>query len=401
MEVVVQDVDEGIRVDSFLSTRINESDQSVSEVTRSLTQKWLRSGLVLCNGNVLKPSSKLKVGDKIIIQISNEKEDDKKEELEGSFKLLPEKMKLNILHEDEDIIVLNKPKGLLVHGSPESNTGSSNTLVNGLLYHCMDNNGMVHLSNDDTQLFRPGIVHRIDRLTSGILVITKNNESHLALKEQFENHTITRKYICLCHGTPSKSNGRINSIIGRHPIVRTRQAILQDLTEYPVDQLESIVDNFGKGRLAKSAWKKLDSFNISMDDEKTIPLKHEVSLIEFQLFTGRTHQIRTQMQKFGHPLLFDPIYRTSTRKKTQLHLPIAQTNQEKYILKNINPSKFKIYSSNDDNTLLTDPIRHIGQILHASTLEFNHPITLTPMKFEAPIPSYFNTILSILKKSPK
>merc|ERR1711862_799493 len=111
---------------------------------------------------------------------------------------------------------------------------------------------------------------------------------------------------------------------------------------------------------------------------------------------GRTHQIRTQMQKFGHPLLFDPIYRTSTRKKTQLHLPIAQTNQEKYILKNINPSKFKIYSSNDDNTLLTDPIRHIGQILHASTLEFNHPITLTPMKFEAPIPSYFNTILSIL-----
>lgn len=397
MQVEITQEEDGLRIDSYLADKITALDENF-KISRSQAQKLLRNGSVTINGKVLKPASKLHTGQIISVAITEEfrtiDEDTEKEKIDSRMLLEPEKIDLEVIFEDNDILVVNKPKGMNVHGLPNEKTVGS--LVNALLYHCMDEDGYVQLSCEKDQYFRPGIVHRIDKQTSGILVVAKTDEAHKGLKSQFEDHTIRRKYNCLCHGAPAKSNGKINSILGRHPTVRTRQAVLQDLSDHPEEHLEELAENFGKGKLAKSAWRKLHTFKLPIGSEK-VPLTYQIGLIEFELFTGRTHQIRAQMQRLGTPLLFDPLYRTSTRKKTQLHLPIISTQQEQYLLDKLDWNALHLYQD-PLSTPTNDPIKNIGQFLHASQLSFVHPITNTQMNFEAPFPPYFRHVVSILRK---
>ena len=414
VELRVAEADDGVRLDSFLPQLIASSGAQVS--SRSQIQKILRSGNVTLAGKVLKSSSKLQAGDLITVDLPEELSlPPTKKVREKSvpvipgapkIKVLPERIPLEVLYEDDDLLVVNKPKGMAVHGSadPEECATTTGTLVNALLFHCMDKEGMVHLSAGFPEHhYRPGIVHRIDRQTSGVLVVAKSMEAHEGLKEQFEVHSVVRKYHCLCHGVPTKSNGRISSIMGRHPTVRTRQAVLQDLSDVPTENLEMMADSAPAGKLARSAWNRLHTFKLPYASHRVISLTDQVGLLEFELFTGRTHQIRAQMQRLGHPLLFDPLYRTSTPRKTQLHLPVKLTRQESWLLEQVEAPKMDLSLTGQSGDLLThpDPVKYIGQCLHASSLSFIHPSTQAPMFFEAPFPPYFRHLASILRKIGK
>jgi len=403
MQLLIEEEEEGLRLDSFLAGRLAAEEASLAKISRSQAQKLLRGGSVSMGGKILKPSSKLHAGQTILVQIPDDYKVPQKKLKKKipQMYLTPEEIPLDIIYEDEDLLVVNKPKGMAVHGAPQTETRSTGTLVNALLHHCMDDEGQVHLSSHFADhYFRPGIVHRIDRQTSGILVAAKSPEAHDSLKEQFEKHTIVRKYQCLCHGVPTRSDGRINSIIGRHPSVRTRQTILQDLSEHPTENLELMAESSNKGKLAKSAWRKLDTFTLPFDSGRMVSLNHQVGLMEFELFTGRTHQIRTQMQRLGHPLLFDPLYRTSTRKKSQLHLAVKATSQEQFLLDKLDWDELQLYADTESNTK-ADSIKEIGQCLHAASLSFVHPIQMIPMKFDAPLPHYFSHFINLLRRFGK
>merc|ERR1712107_294518 len=155
-------------------------------------------------------------------------------------------------------------------------------------------------------------------------------DAHEGLKEQFESHNIVRKYQCLCHGAPKPSNGRIVSLLGRHPTMRTRQTVIRDLSDYPTENLPLLADQ-SEGQLARSAWTKLETFTLPTPKERIRSPSDQVTWMEFELFTGRTHQIRVQMQRMSYPLLFDPLYRAVTPRRTEVHLPHKMTKQENYL----------------------------------------------------------------------
>ena len=308
----------GKRLDVFLAENINH-------LTRSFLKKLIENEQVKINKKILtSPSTKVKIKDLISINII--------ENDEQSIK--PKKIKLDIVYEDSDILVINKPKGMVVHPGAGN---YENTLVNALLFKYKKK-----LSNVNGPL-RPGIVHRIDKDTSGLLVIAKNNITHSNLGDQFSNHSIERKYLCLAWGVVRPLNGKISTLISRDK--KNRQ--LMTVSEV-------------NGKKAVTNYKTIKVFNI-----KDIP---KISLLECELETGRTHQIRVHLKYKGTSLLGDKQY----GKK---NIRFKKINNEFFIRLN----------------------KLSGQALHAKTLGFAHPKTKKWMNFNSELPDGFKKILKLLE----
>ena len=242
----------GERIDKYLS-------EQLEDMTRSHIQKLVKENMVRVNGMTVKSNFKLSASDRIEVEIPELKEPD----------ILPENIPLDILYEDQDILVVNKPKGMVVHPAPGHYTG---TLVNAIMYHCKDNLSGIN------GVMRPGIVHRIDMDTTGSLLICKNDRAHQALAEQLKEHSITRKYHAIVHGRLKEDEGTIDKPIGRHPIDRKKMSV-----------------HCTNGREAVTHYRVLKRFQ-------------QFTYIECQLETGRTHQIRVHMSSIGHPILGDQVY---------------------------------------------------------------------------------------------
>ena len=308
----------GKRLDIFLT-------ENIKQFTRSYLKKLIKNKQVKLNNQIISsPSAKVKYKDQITINLIEE----------NNLVIAPKKISLDIVYEDKDILIINKPKGMVVHPGAGN---YENTLVNALLYKYKKN-----LSNINGML-RPGIVHRIDKETSGLLVIAKNNLSHSNLGNQFSNHSIKRKYLCLSWGVVRPLSGKITTLITRDKKNR---------------QLMTVSDI--KGKKAITNYKTIKVFNI-----KDIP---KISLIECELETGRTHQIRVHLKYKGTSLIGD----------------------KQYGKKNI---KFKKI----DTEFLKKLNKLSGQALHAKTLEFTHPSTKKWVSFNSDLPEGFKKILNLLE----
>lgn len=284
------------RLDSYLA-------EQLGDVSRSYIQKLIEDNFVLVNGKKQKKSFLLKEYDEVRIEFPQPR----------NLDILPEEIPLDIFYEDSDIIVVNKEKGMVVHPAPGN---YEHTLVNALLFHCKGNLSQINGT------VRPGIVHRIDKDTSGLLVIAKNNNAHQRLSDQFKEHSITRTYQMLCFGMVKEDRITVDKPIGRNPKNRLQMAIVPG------------------GKRAVTHFSVLERFS-------------NITYMQAELETGRTHQIRVHSSYLGHPLLGDSVY---TNRKT-------------------------VYSLN-------------GQTLHAKTLGFLHPVTQEYMEFDSSLPDYFNCILN-------
>ncbi|ATH60438.1 MULTISPECIES: RluA family pseudouridine synthase [Staphylococcus] len=292
-------VNAGQRIDKVLPEFNNEW-------SRTQMQDWIKEGLVKVNDKVIKSNYKTKLNDRIVVT--------EKEVVEADIK--PENLNLDIYYEDNDVAVVYKPKGMVVHPSAGHYT---NTLVNGLMYQ------MQNLSGINGEI-RPGIVHRIDKDTSGLLMVAKNDVAHRGLVEQLVDKSVTRKYIALVHGNIPHDYGTVDAPIGRNKNDRQSMAVVDD------------------GKDAITHFNVLEHFN-------------NYTLIECQLETGRTHQIRVHMKYIGYPLVGDPKY---GQKKT---LDIG------------------------------------GQALHAAVIGFEHPVTQAYIEKSAPLPDDFEQLLNDIRKS--
>ena len=246
-----------LTVDDTLTRRIDKVlAHQFNQFSRSHLQKWIVDGNVRVNGQPVKPKYKLAVGDQVVIE----------PEAPQKVDLTPEKIPLDIVYEDDDVIVVNKPQGMVVHPAPGH---PDHTLVNALLYHSP-------LSTINGE-FRPGIVHRIDKDTSGLLMVAKNDLAHRSLAAQLKAKTNQREYVALVHGVIKQDAGTIDAPIGRSKKDRKKQAVVSD------------------GRHAVTHFKVLRRFR-------------HYTLVSCRLETGRTHQIRVHMKSIGHPLAGDPLY---------------------------------------------------------------------------------------------
>lgn len=296
METKTFVADKACRLDVFLSEKLDK--------TRSAVKKLADEKNVMVNGKAEKAGKNLKEGDKICVTLP----DLVKLDLEA------ENIPLDIIYQDKDFAIINKPQGMTVHAG---NGTHGSTLVNALLYHLDSLSGI-------NGVIRPGIVHRIDKDTSGLLVVAKNDAAHLSLSEQIKNKTCRRIYRALVEGVVKQNEGTIDTFIGRSDKNRTMMAVKPE------------------GRRAITHYKVLKRYK-------------DFTYMEFSLETGRTHQIRVHTKYIGHPIVGDPVY--------------GFKNQ-----------KFKLN----------------GQLLHAYKLELTHPSTGERMTFEAPLPDYFQAVLSKL-----
>lgn len=309
MKYTVNESDVGKRLDAVAA--------EMAEITRSAAARLIEEdGIKVCGRRQPKKYT-VKAGDEIEIVLPEVKE----------CEAFPEDIPLDVVYEDEYIIVINKPKGMVVHPAPGNYTG---TLVNALLYHCRDSLSGVG------GVMRPGIVHRIDKDTSGLLVVAKCDEAHIALSEEMKHHGIVREYRALVCGGFKDDSGTVNYPIGRHPVDRKKMAV--------------ITDGDHTAREAITHYTVLERFG-------------GISYLALQLETGRTHQIRVHMSYTGHALLGDEVY---AKNKTQF---------EKR-----HPSLFS------------------GQALHALKLTLTHPETGERMTFESRLPDEFEKALDLLRK---
>ena len=286
------------RLDSYIS-------KSNLDLSRSMVQKLIKENRVFVNGKNEKESYKIKVNDNITIQIEEPK----------SSKLEAQDIPLNIIYEDNDIIVINKPKGMVVH---PGNGNPDNTLVNAVLAHCKGS-----LSGIGGEI-RPGIVHRIDKDTSGLIIVAKNDKSHINLSEQIKNHEVTKIYTALVKGNISEDEATIDMPIGRDKKDRKKMSVTREGKE-AVSHIK-VVKRYGN-----------------------------YTLIRVKIDTGRTHQIRVHMAKIGHPVVGDEVY---------------SSGKNEFGVK--------------------------GQMLHSTILKFKHPISGKEIMLEAPLPQYFEDVLSKL-----
>lgn len=284
------------RIDRYLT-------EMLPEQSRSFFQKLIRDGFVMVNHIIVKVNYRLKTGDVIEIDIPDA----------VPTEIVPENIPLDILYEDDDLLIVNKPKGMVVHPAVGHSTG---TLVNAIMYHCQGN-----LSGINGEI-RPGIVHRIDKDTTGSLIICKNDEAHRNIAEQIKEHSVTRRYVGVVAGTFSEESGTVEGAIGRHPNDRKRMTI-----------------NEKNGKPAVTHYRVLQTLK-------------GASFMEFELETGRTHQIRVHMASISHPLMGDTVYGNSK-----------------------NPYKLQ------------------GQALHARTIGFIHPTTGEYIEVSAPIPEYMTELV--------
>ena len=244
--------DSGIRVDRFLQVCLPDH-------SRSAIQKWMEDGCVLVNGKSVAKNYKLSGVCEVLVRIPEPRE----------LQVRAENIPLDIVYEDDDLLVVNKPKGMVVHPAPGNSDG---TLVNALLYHCKGSlsgiNGVI----------RPGIVHRIDKDTSGLLMVAKNDRAHLGLAEQIKEHSFDRVYETVVYGQFKEDSGTVNAPIGRHPVDRKRMAVTASHSREAVTHFQVL--------------ERLNGF----------------THLRVQLETGRTHQIRVHMAYIGHPVAGDPVY---------------------------------------------------------------------------------------------
>jgi len=250
VQVTVTEEQKSERIDKFLAGVNNEW-------SRSQVQQWIKDGVVTVNGNDIKGNYKVKVNDEIAVAIPDPEELD----------ILPEDMNLEIYYEDADVLVVNKPRGMVVHPAPGHTSG---TLVNGLMHHCTDLSGI-------NGVMRPGIVHRIDKDTSGLLMVAKNDMAHESLVNQLVAKTVTRRYKAIVHGVIPHDKGTIDAPIGRDK---------KDRQSMTIDE---------NGKHAVTHFQVLERFK-------------DFTLVECRLETGRTHQIRVHMKYIGYPLAGDPKY---------------------------------------------------------------------------------------------
>lgn len=319
LRVVVDKGQSLLRIDKFLMHRIENA-------SRNRIQNAIELGNVLVNDKPAKSSYKVKPLDVISVVLPHPPRD---------TEVYPENIPLNITYEDDDVLVVNKPAGLVVHPGYNNYTG---TLVNGLVYHFQQ---LPTLPGNDG---RPGLVHRIDKDTSGLLLISKNERAMTWLARQFFEHTIARKYIALAWGD-LEQDGTVTGYIGRS--VNDRRVM-------------SIYDDEEKGKWSVTHYKVLERFGY-------------VTLIECQLETGRTHQIRAHMKHIGHPLFSDATYGGDK------------------ILKGTTFSKYKQFIENCFELMPR-------QALHAQSLGFVHPTTRKFIYFEAPLPADFDAVLQKWRK---
>jgi 23S rRNA pseudouridine1911/1915/1917 synthase len=268
-----------------------------TELSRTQAQRLIREGAILLNGKTTKPNVQTSIGDSIDVVYPEPSETD----------VLPENIPLDIVYEDADLLVVNKPQGMVVHPAPGHESG---TLVNALLFHVHDLSGIGGEK-------RPGIVHRIDRMTSGLLVVAKNDAAHRALSDQFRDHTAHRSYAALVDGNLRQDGGTIDAPIARHPVDRKKMAVLAG------------------GREAVTHWSVAARYG-------------QYTLLQIELETGRTHQIRAHLASIQHPVTGDDVYGREKR-----------------------------------------PFGLDGQALHGYRLVFTHPRDLRPLAFYAQLPPYF------------
>ena len=302
LEFRVEESNSGIRLDKFLT-------QCLEEKSRSYIQGIIEKENASVQGMVKKSNYIVKYGDIVYITIPDPKE----------LNLKAEDIPLDILYEDSDIIVVNKKQGMVVH--PASGVYSG-TLVNALLNHCRDLSGI-------NGILRPGIVHRIDKDTSGVIVVAKNDNSHNLLASQLKEHSMTRVYYALVEGVLKNDEGIIDTNLGRHPVEKIKISVVKE------------------GKNAVTHYRVIKRYKAN-------------TLVECTLETGRTHQIRVHMAYIGHPLVGDPVYGF---KKQRFNLE--------------------------------------GQLLHAKKLGFIHPTLNKYMEFDAPLPNYFQKVLSVLENELK
>jgi len=309
---------EPLRIDKFLMNRVEGA-------TRNKIQQACESSMVLVNEKPIKSNYKVKPGDRIIVYSSKNPE---------SLEVLPEDMPLDIVYEDDDLMIINKHAGLVVHPGCGNYTG---TLVNGLAWYLGDENSRTAVI---PEIPRFGLVHRIDKNTSGLLVIAKSDKAMTDLAKQFFDHTVQRRYLALVWGDFEEDEGTIVAHVGRH------------------QRFRKIMDAYPDGEYGKEAithYKVLERFNY-------------VTLIACRLETGRTHQIRVHMQHIGHPLFNDDTYGGNRIVKGTI---------------------FAKYKQFIENCFEIIP-RHA---LHAQTLGFIHPRTRQPIQFESPLPDDFKNVL--------
>ena len=297
---ILDSEDEGKRLDVFLA-------ENLADYSRSYLQKLIKEKRALVNNEVGKNRSILKEGDEVTIEIPEPK----------PLEIKEENIPIEIIYEDEALLVVNKPQGMVVHPGAGNHEG---TLVNALMHHCK---GKLSSING---VIRPGIVHRIDKDTSGLLMVAKTDQAHRGLQQQLKERKVSRRYLLLVHGVIGEEKAVIDAPIGRSPNNPLKMAILDG------------------GRFAKTHLRVLERFE-------------KYTLLEARLETGRTHQIRVHLQYIGHSLVGDPVYG-----------PIK--------------SRFSLQ----------------GQMLHAKSLGFVHPITGEYMEFDSPLPDYFEKVLKELGK---
>ena len=308
MKYSVNENEAGMRIDSYAS--------SVSELSRSAAAKLIERGEITVFGAPVQKKYEVKAGDEVEITLPEP------EECEAVAENIP----LDILYEDADILVINKPSGMVVHPAPGNYTG---TLVNALLYHCKDSLSGIG------GVIRPGIVHRIDKDTSGLLVVAKNDAAHNALSDELSYHGIEREYHAIVRGGFKSDTGTVDEPIGRHPVDRKKMAVLRgsDSAKNAITHYE-VLERYG-----------------------------EVSYIKCLLETGRTHQIRVHMAYIGHALLGDEVYASTKTLFEKRHAALFD-----------------------------------GQMLHARRLTLTHPTTRERMSFECELPDNFKKAIRILRE---
>lgn len=309
------DEDVGKRVDVFAAQN--------GELTRSAIGKLLEIGSITVNGTAISKNYRLRRGDVVEITLPTP----------TPSEAIPQNIPLDIIYEDDDLIVINKPVGMVVHPAAGNPDG---TLVNALLYHCGSSLSGVG------GVIRPGIVHRIDKDTSGLLVVAKNDDTHLALSAQLKGHHIRRTYYAIAVGNFKEDNGTVDAPIGRHPVDRKRMAVIRNSDL--------------KARDAVTHWQVLSRGESN---------GQSFTLLRCELETGRTHQIRVHMASIGHPLLGDPIYGGANTKFEAHHKALIH-----------------------------------GQCLHAKELIFVHPRTQEEVHFTSPLPEDMAKVVEILFSSP-
>ena len=309
----------GYRLDKFVA-------ENLTNISRSKIKSLIEKGLITVNKFKKDPDYKLELNDKISINQKNEE----------SSKLLGEDIKLNIVYEDEDILIINKPAGLVVHPGAGNKSG---TLVNALIHYCGNSLSTIGDSS------RPGIVHRIDKDTSGLLVIAKNDAAHLNLAKQFEEHTINRKYIALCWGKLKPTAGKLVSLISRSNKNR-------------IKMMSSKI----KGKEAITNYKTIETYFDKKGDAYA-------SLVECKLETGRTHQIRVHLTEKGNSIIGDKVY--------------GRTPMLKY--RNLIPSVQELIKALP------------GQALHAYFLGFKHPSKNKIVEFQVVNPEYLSNLINSIK----